>query len=242
MSPVLRGTVDDRRGQVPAQRSAASAWSDDDLRIVVVDDHATLAELLTLALQAEPGLRCVGSAASAAEAHDLVRRARPDVVVMDVELGGDDGLVLTAALTRELPDLRVVVLTAKVDSRVMQRAVDAGACALLPKSGPLMQTLRSVREARRGGLDVDPAVLRQLLRRQQQEATATARVDLTARESEVLRLLATGLDVRRIAQALTISEHTCRGHVKSLLRKLDSHTQLEAVAVANRLGLVMVTD
>ncbi len=209
----------------------------DDLTVVVVDDHATLAELLELAVSAEPGLRCVGTASGMAAGLELVRRLRPDIVVMDVELGDGDGIEATSVLTRECPEVRVVVLTARVDARILQRAADAGACALVPKSGPLMHTLRSIREAERGGLDVDPGLLRELIQQRARGALMSV-PELTAREYEVLALLAEGLDVRRISERLTISQHTCRGHVKRLLTKFDAHSQLETVAKAIKLGLV----
>lgn len=203
--------------------------------MVVVDDHATFAELLALGLAAEPGLQCVGTARTAAEGAALVRAVRPDVAVLDVELGDahHDGIDLAGRLIRELPGLRIVILTARVDARVMQRAATAGACALLPKSGPLVRTLHSIRAVEVGRFDVDPALLGRLVGRQ-----AGPPPELTAREHEVLQLLAVGLDVRRIARHLTISEHTCRGHVKHLLAKLHAHSQLEAVVTAQRLGLL----
>ncbi len=209
-------------------------FEDGQLRVVVVDDHATFGELLELAINAEPGVRCVGVAHGARTGLELIRRTRPDVVVMDVELGDGDGVEVTAEVTAAFPDVRVVVLSARVDSRVMRRALAAGACGLLPKSGPLVQALRVIREARRGGLEIDPTLLRALMMPQE----APARPDLTARELEVLELLALGMDVRRISAQLSISPHTCRGHVKRILSKLDAHSQLEAVATALKLGLI----
>lgn len=205
------------------------------LRVVVADDHATFADLLSMAIDAEPGLECVGTAGGAKECRRVVEELAPDVVVMDVELGDGDGIETTAELVEEWPRLRVVVLTAKVDTVVMHRAAAAGACALLPKSGPLLATLRSIKQSRAGGFEIDAGLLRDLVT--SPDGTRMS-VDLTARETEVLALLADGLDVRRIATQLVISQHTCRGHVKSLLRKLDAHSQLEAVAKAARLGLV----
>jgi DNA-binding NarL/FixJ family response regulator len=161
---------------------------------------------------------------------------RPDVVVMDVQIGADDGVDATAELTQMFPELRVVVLTAHADSLLMHRAGAAGACSLLPKDGSLPEFLAAVRSARPGGLAVHPTLLRLLM-----SSSPAGLVDvplLTGREQDVLRLLATGMDTPAIADHLGISVHTCRGYAKGLLMKLDAHSQLEAVAIGARLGLV----
>ncbi|WP_254185465.1 response regulator transcription factor [Nocardioides panacis] len=212
----------------------------DELRVVIVDDHVIFTELLALALRHEDGLRCAGTATGADMALAVVDQVRPDVVVMDVELGDGDGITATAELTRRHPGLRVVVLTARVDVALMRRAADAGACSLLPKNGPLIETLHALRTARSGGLTVAPGLLMQLLTRSAEpdHARLPQFVTLTARERQTLLALSDGLDVRRIAAQQGISPHTCRGHVRRLLNKLGVHSQLEAVAVAQKHGLL----
>jgi DNA-binding NarL/FixJ family response regulator len=213
---------------------------EETLRVVVVDDHATFTELLALALRHEQGMDCVGTATGAAMGLAMVEHLQPDVVVMDVELGDGDGIEATTELTRRHPDLRVVVLTARVDLALMQRAADAGACCLLPKNGSLIETLRALRTARPGELTVPPGLLMQLMSRPTDSGgrAEPAPFTLTSRERETLTALSEGLDVRKIAARQGISPHTCRGHVRRLLAKLDVHSQLEAVAVAQRYGLL----
>ena len=104
------------------------------IRVVVVDDHTTFSDLLAMALAAEPDLECVATATTASEAISLVEALQPDVVVMDVHLGEDDGIDTTATLTARNPQLKVVVLTAHADRQVLNRVSDAGACALVPKA------------------------------------------------------------------------------------------------------------
>ena len=137
------------------------------------------------------------------------------------------------------PELRVVVLTAHGDVRVMRRAAKVGACALLPKDGSLPELLDALRNARPGGFRVHPALLHALIT---EDLAGLARSGgppaLTAQEQRVLDLLAEGRDVRSISRQLDISVHTCRGYVKALLVKLDAHSQLEAVVVARTHGLV----
>jgi len=206
--------------------------------VVVVDDHTTFADLLAMALDHEPDLTCVGTAAGVASGLAMVEELRPDLVIMDVQLGDGDGIAATAELTRTYPELRVVVLTAHIDSALMQRAADAGACCLLPKDGSLPELLTTLRSTRQGGLIIHPALLKFLM------TSNPPCIDnlppLTPRERDVLRMLAGGSETRAIAKNLGISVNTCRGYVKNLLLKLNAHSQLEAVVIATNRGLVNV--
>jgi DNA-binding NarL/FixJ family response regulator len=206
--------------------------------VVVVDDHTTFSDLVALALDHQPDFTCLGTASSVAQALTLVARLRPDLVLMDVHLGDGDGVAATAELTRLYPQLRVVVLTAHSDTALMQRAADAGACALLAKDGSLPDMLQALRTARRGGLVVGPVLMKALAKSQ---PLGKSHVEpLTPREGDVLSMLADGSDARAIAKDLGISVSTCRFYVKSLLVKLDAHSQLEAVVIATKRGLVSV--
>jgi DNA-binding NarL/FixJ family response regulator len=206
--------------------------------VLVVDDHTTFADLLAMALDAETDFTCVGTAPSVAKALAMVDELRPDLVLMDVRLGDGDGVTATAELTRLHPDLRVVVLTAHTDTALMQRAADAGACCLLPKDGSLPDMLQALRTSRRGGLVVHPSLLKSLIATQPPKTSYLP--PLSRRERDVLRMLADGSDAKTIAKDLGISVNTCRGYVKSLLLKLNAHSQLEAVVIATNHGLVSV--
>jgi DNA-binding NarL/FixJ family response regulator len=204
-------------------------------RVLVVDDHKTFADLLALALSAEPDLECVGTANSAQQALGMAEALRPDLVIMDVQLGDGDGIATTAQLTQAYPGLRVLVLTAFVNAALMRRAADAGACALLPKDGALDAMLHAVHSAHRGGFLVHPALLKELVGN---DAPSGWLPSLTQREQQVLQMLAAAIDTRRIARELGISVSTCRGYVKNVLAKLGAHTQLEAVVIATRHGMI----
>jgi DNA-binding NarL/FixJ family response regulator len=204
----------------------------------VVDDHRIVADLLAAAIHAEPGFESVGCAHSAAEGLRLVAELLPDLVVMDVCLGDGDGLAATAELTERYPELRVVVLTARVDMELVRRCAAANACALLPKDGDLTSMLEVLRTAERGSFTAHPRLLHRLMG--QPADPEQSPVVLTPRELDVLRLLSTGLGATQIAREMGISVHTCRGHVKNLMAKLDAHSQLEAVAKAVRHGLISV--
>jgi DNA-binding NarL/FixJ family response regulator len=219
-------------GTTPAGTTRATS-------VLVVDDQRTFADLLAIALGAEPDFTCVGTSPSVAKAMVLAAELRPDLVIMDVRLADGDGVAATAELTRIYPELRVVVLTAHTDTTLMQRAADAGACALLPKDGSFPDMLTALRAARRGGLVIHPSLLRALVA-ERPRRRSDALPALTRRERDVLRMLAAGSDARAIAKGLGISLNTYRGHVKSLLLKLNAHSQLEAVVIAMNYGLVWV--
>jgi DNA-binding NarL/FixJ family response regulator len=133
------------------------------------------------------------------------------------------------------------MLTASEDTGLISRAAAAGAAGFVAKTSALEQVLDAIRSARSGSMVVDPAFLAGLLTsrsRQPEHVPDGGRPALTPREMEVLKLLGSGLDPRTIARQLSISLHTCRGYVKSMLAKLDCHSQLEAVVTASRLGLL----
>ena len=212
------------------------------LRIVVIDDHLTFAELLTSALDREPDLLSAGQAHTGAEGIALAREQEPDVVLMDVELPDMDGFAATESILRDRPETRVVMLTAHAAPEFVARAAAAGACGFLPKDGSLQEMLRTLRSARQGSLAIHPALLTRLAAPRPREPEPPERPaplpGLTQRERDVLELMGQGRDVRTIARQLGISTSTCRGYVKSLLMKLGAHTQLEAVVLAVQHGLL----
>ncbi len=216
-------------------RDAESDTEQRTTTVVVVDDHVFVAELLCRALAEEPDLTCLGAAHSFAEGEALVTALRPDVVVLDARLGDGNGVELAARLTRDRPDLRVVILTAYGDADLAAAAAEAGVGWLMSKQGSLEGLLTSLRAAPREGLVVDPVLFLEISR---PVGRAGVQPRLTRREHEVLQLLAEGLDTRGIAKKLDISVHTCRGYVKSLLGRLGAHSQLQAVAIARDHGLL----
>ena len=212
--------------------------SPEPTRVLMVDDHRTFTDLVGVALAGEPDLEFLGAAHDRAEARRLVGELQPDIVVMDVNLGDEDGLELSADLLSDDPELRVVVLTAHGDARVMRRAAAVGACALLAKDGSLPELLAGLRGAKRGGLVVHPELLRTLVVSDEEPTGPPMDLALTPRELAVLQRLADGRQVNAIAKELGISVHTCRGYVRAVLSKLGAHSQLEAVVVAVMHGLV----
>jgi DNA-binding NarL/FixJ family response regulator len=211
------------------------------LKVLVVDDHSTFAELLTGAIDRESDLVSVGHATTGADAVAMFAELRPDVVLMDVQLPDIDGFAATAQILATSPHARVIMLTAHVTADAVANAAASGVCGFLAKDGHFADLLNTLRTARPGSLAVDPELVTRLVDQPRTARRALAR-PLSQRELSVLVRMADGRDVTSIAHELHISSHTCRGHVKSVLSKLGAHSQLEAVIVAVRSGLIQIKN
>ena len=206
-------------------------------RVVIVDDHAAFADLLRLALDGLDDLECAGTARTLAAAEELVERVAPDIAVVDLMLGAEDGLALVGRLRAARPNLVLVVSSARSDTGTLTAAAIAGANGFAPKSGEFAELLNVLRTAKAGAVSVAPSLLAGPAA---DEDTGPER--LTTRESEVLRLMGGGASVPEIARVLNISLNTCRSHVRAVHTKLGVRTQLEAVVTAQRLGLLRSAD
>lgn len=213
------------------------------VRVLIVDDHAALSESLAIAIDANPDMHCVGTSISITGALPLVARLAPDVVLLDVMLPDGDGIDAIPQFLSISPKSRVLVLTGHTDVDQLSRAAARGASGFLPKESPVSAILGAIRAAVAGQMLVDGATLAAILGRL---STTSRRLPepnddvptLTRRESDVLRLMGAGHDPHAIAKLLAISIHTCRGYQKSLMAKLNAHSQLEAVVIGTRKGLI----
>ncbi|GAA1476293.1 response regulator transcription factor [Nocardioides aestuarii] len=206
-------------------------------RVLLVDDHAVLAESLSLLLGSQSDLEVVGTARTLADARRLVETSRPDVVLLDVALPDGDGIAEIPALLERHPGARVVVLTGTTSDRVLVGAVEAGAAGFLSKSGGVRRVVDTVRAAAADEAVLPEATLERLRPLMRQRADER-HVRLTEREVEVLQLVAEGLTNAAIAERLVVSLHTVRNHVARISRKLGAHSKLEALSIALRQGLV----
>ena len=203
------------------------------MRIMLVDDHALVRSAIRQALDA-PDVEVVGEASSAEEALDLAPQLRPDVILLDIDLPGLSGIEAVRELAPRLPETRIVMLTVSTDRRDLLTAMRHGAAGYLTKDLTGDALLRAVRGLRRGDLPmsrIHAAVVVEHLARggNASGADADEATDLlSARENEVLRLLALGMTDREIAAGLAISPRTVESHVSSMLRKLGVRNRAEA--------------
>ncbi|SEQ83022.1 response regulator transcription factor [Microlunatus flavus] len=202
--------------------------------VLVVDDHRAFAEMLATALDMVPGLRCIGTAFTAADGIALAARLQPDLVVMDIQMPDEDGLAATARLRAAAPAAMVAVVTAHTSPEWVGRAAQAGASAFIPKNGSLREMISVLTRVHAGHMSVAPSTY--LVPPSPPPAPPPAA--LNQRELDVLRLLATGTPVKDLAVTLGITVSTCRSYVKSLRQKLGAKSQLDAVLKAREQGLL----
>lgn len=222
------------------QHNGVGARRGASISVLVVDDHRTFAEALALAVGMEKGM-VARVAASGTEAAQSAAKSRPDIVLMDIEMPGLDGIAAIRRVREAQPDTRIIVLSAGDDDLVKARAVEAGAVGYISKLTPLSELPQLVRRVHGGETLVDQREATRLLRilrhRRHQESTEHQRANrLTARQLEVLRLVAEGIPGQEIARRLNVSPLTVRTHVQNILTRLGVHTKPEAVALAMREG------
>jgi DNA-binding NarL/FixJ family response regulator len=204
------------------------------IRVLLVDDHPVVRHGLRGMLESEPGLAVVGEAGSGAEAVELARRELPDIVLMDLRMPGGDGVEATGRLLAELPRTRVVVLTTYESDRDILRAIEAGASGYLLKDATPAELAEAVRAAARGETVLAPSVASTLVR----QARSPAPPALSAREAQVLRLVAAGKTNADIGRELFISEATVKTHLLRVFSKLDVADRTAAVTTAMSHGLI----
>ena len=201
------------------------------LRLLLVDDHALFREGLISLLSYQDDFTVVGEAEDAASALTQVRALKPDIVLMDVDLPGEDGVSATRRLSLELPDLIVVMLTVHDDSQTLFEAIKAGAQGYLIKNARSRELLEQLRGVARGEAAISRRMAARILEEIQiQTDSFGPEEELTARELEVLELVAARLSNAEIAERLVVSEHTVKNHMKSILSKLHLRNRHQAAA------------
>jgi DNA-binding NarL/FixJ family response regulator len=205
------------------------------IRLFIVDDHHVVRMGLQSMLRREPDIQVVGTAGSGAEALEALKQDDVDVLLTDLRMQGMGGDVLVSESRKLKPNIRSVVLTNYHSDEDVFRAIKAGAMAFVLKTATMEQVLDAVRSVHAGRRWIPPHIADQLAQR-------LARNPISARENEVLQLLARGLRNREIGQKLFISENTVRNHVISLLEKLGTTHRTEGIAIALQQGLVRLEE
>lgn len=203
-------------------------------RVLVADDHPVVREGLRGILTIDGSITVIGEAASGREAIELAIRYRPDVVLMDLRMPDIDGATATAHITEQAPGVCVLILTTYDSDSDIVRAVESGAAGYLLKDTPRRELVAAVHAAARGETVLAPMVMKKLLnymRTPQQEP-------LTARETQVLQLVARGLTNAEIGSQLSIGEATVKSHLLKLFKKLDVSDRTAAVTTAMAQGIL----
>ncbi len=213
------------------------------IRVAIVEDQELVRTGLRMILDAADGIEVVGEAADGADVPDLVRRAAPDVVLMDIRMPDVDGIEATRRLAASGSPARVIVLTTFDLDEHVQAALRAGASGFLVKDGPAEEMLTAVRVVAAGESLLSPSVTRRVIaelvsRPEPSERRPPALEELTPREEEVLRLLARGRSNAEIADELVVSHETVKSHVARILMKLGARDRVQAVIAAYEAGLV----
>jgi DNA-binding NarL/FixJ family response regulator len=205
-----------------------------DIRVLLADDHDVVRRGLTALLAGAAGFSVVGAAADGAEAVVLAAEHDPDVVLMDLSMPGMDGIEATRRLVAERPGARVVILTSFSDRERILDALDAGAVGYLLKDAEPDELLRGIEAAARGESPLAPKAARAVLTARAESRPAA---ELTAREHEVLTLLAQGLANKQIARRLGIAEKTVKTHLTSVFQRIGVTDRTQAALWAQRQGL-----
>jgi len=208
------------------------------IEILVADDQRVVRDGLTMLVGLVEDFEIVGTAADGREAVELARETRPDVVLMDLRMPELDGAQATRLIRRELPDTQVLVLTTYADDESLFPALQAGARGYLTKDASAEEIEQAIRAVADGRTHLDPAVQQRLVAALVDSRPASVPDDLTAREVEVLKLIAAGHSNAEIAAALVVSGATVKTHVNHIFQKTRVRDRAQAVRYAYEHGIV----
>jgi DNA-binding NarL/FixJ family response regulator len=203
-----------------------------EITCLIVDDHEVVREGLRLSLSRAPHIRVVGEAGDGRAAIELAERRKPNVVIMDVRMPGLDGLDATKELMEKEPNIAVLIFTAYSERSLLARGLESGAKGYILKEAPHETLVRAIEKVAGGDSFIDPALMPAFLSGKDREEM------LTAREREILQLLADGMSNADAAQRLFISQETVKSHVRHILAKLEADTRTHAVAIALRDAII----
>lgn len=213
-------------------------------KVAIIEDNAMLRKYLTELIGGTPGLKCVCACASAEEAIQELPPHQPNVALMDIHLPGESGIACTARLREKLPDLQVIMLTVYKDIKMIFQALKAGACGYVLKRAGDSDILNAIAEVRAGGAPMTSEIARMVVRAfadTPQPTYAEGTDQLSAREMEILSLLAEGCPNKEIASRLGISIGTVRTHLMHIYEKLHVHCRTQAAAKYIRTNPLNVT-
>lgn len=221
---------------MPAVKGVSVKGAGATTRVLIVEDHQVVAEGLAALINDQKDMTVVGSAGSVAESMVRTAELKPDLVLVDFRLTDGTGADAAAAIRQIRPETKLIFLTREDGEAVRFAALEAGASAFIHKSRAAQDVVEAIRTVAGGGSLFTPRTIAQLLSNRREVEAQLEK--LTAREKEVLRLMAEGTSSREIASQLGISYTTVRTHIRSLGSKLGVHSKLEAIIKARELALV----
>ena len=204
------------------------------IRVLIVDDHRVLAELLAEALSRDDGIVVLGTVGTSAEALTAATSTRPDVVVLDYDLPDSDGSATLMALNEAVPAARILILTSYSSPVVLNEVMNAGADGFVTKRNGSAEILAAVHAVASDQTPVSADMLKSVVG----SGAGRLGADLTERELQILRIASLGRSNKAIAEELHLSVNTVRNHMQHVLTKLGAHSKLEATAIAARIGIL----
>ena len=216
------------------------------IKLMLADDHAVVRSGLRMLLDAQPDMEIIEEAKSGAEAVAKVQELRPDIVLMDVEMPGMNGIEATQKIKESVPETAVLALTMYEDDQYFFEMLKAGASGYVPKRAAPDELVNAIRTVSKGGVFLYPTLAARLvndyINRDETAVADNDEQDLTPREKEVLIQIAEGLSNPEIAEELTISVKTVDRHRENIMRKLNLHSRVDLVKYAIRKGLIDLED
>lgn len=211
-----------------------------EMRVAIFEDNKLVRDALETIFNGTPGYTCCGAFADGSNCIEKIRRSNPDVVLMDIEMPGPDGIETTQKLSSEFPDMKIVIQTVFNDSEKIFNALCAGASGYILKNDPPQKYLESVSEVYNGGASMNVSVAKKVLTFFNSSFFAkpfpeAEQAGLSSREKEILQLMIEGHDFKMIAEKSFISYDTVRTHVKHIYKKLHVSSRSEAVRKAAHL-------
>jgi len=216
------------------------------VRVLVVDDQQLIRDGIASMLDIQDGIEVLGTAKNGQDALEQASSLKPDIVLMDIHMPVMDGITATEKLRRQLPDSQVVMLTTFDDESYIIRSLQAGACGYLLKDIPVDDLAQAVKLAHTGVYQLAPEVAGKLVGNlkvaDESKNQKSLEIDLTKRELEVLKLIASGAANREIAEQLFVSQGTVKNHVSSILNRLGLRDRMQAALFAIEHDLVSPSD
>jgi two-component system, NarL family, nitrate/nitrite response regulator NarL len=216
---------------------------DSDIRVMIVDDHTVVRMGLRMVIDAQPDMRVVGEAATRTEALNVAAGGQPNVVLLDLDLGSDNGITLMPELTAAAPGINVLIITGLRDLETQRQSVRTGAMGVVMKDTSLDTVVKAIRRVHGGEIWLDRSMIASVLQEEPRAREVGGPTDggylasLTPREREIIVEVSVGLKNQQIADRLHISEATVRHHLTSIFSKLDVADRLSLVVYAFRNGL-----